>query len=54
VETYAKPEGCVGAYLGVLGFQAPDFYRKHGYEVSAELTGFPPGPNRKTYFVKRF
>ena len=53
-EAYAKAEGCVGAYLDTLSFQAPDFYRKHGYEVLAELTNFPPGPNRKTYFAKRF
>ena len=53
-ETYAKAEGCVGAYLDTLSFQAPSFYRKHGYEVLAELEGFPPGPNRKTYFAKRF
>ena len=53
-ETYAKAEGCVGAYLDTLSFQAPDFYRKHGYEVLAELENFPPGPHRKTYFAKRF
>ena len=41
-ETYAKAEGCVGAYLDTLSFQAPDFYRKHGYEVLAELMNFPP------------
>lgn len=53
-ETYAKAGGCVGAYLDTLSFQAPDFYLKHGYEVLAELKGFPPGPNRKIYFAKRF
>ena len=53
-ETYARTVGCVGAYLDTLSFQAPDFYPKHGYEVLAELEGFPPGPNRKVYFAKRF
>ena len=53
-ETYARTRGCVGAYLDTLSFQAPDFYLKHGYEVLAELEGFPPGPNRKIYFAKRF
>ncbi len=51
-ETYAKKTGCVGAYLDTLSFQAPDFYLKHGYEVLAELEGFPPGRNRKVYFSK--
>ncbi len=53
-ETYAKTKGCVGSYLDTLSFQAPDFYPKHGYDILAELEGFPPGPNRKVYFVKRF
>ena len=53
-ETYAQTVGCVGAYLDTLSFQAPDFYPKHGYEILAELEGFPPGPNRKVYFTKRF
>ena len=53
-ESYAKERDCVGAYLSTLSFQAPDFYSKHGYEVLAELEGFPPGPNRKVYFSKRF
>ena len=53
-EIYAKDEGCVGAYLDTLSFQAPNFYPNHGYEVIAELENFPPGPNRKTYFAKRF
>lgn len=53
-ETYAKTVGCIGAYLDTLSSQAPNFYPKHGYDVLAELEGFPPGPNRKVYFAKRF
>ena len=53
-ETYAREQACVGAYLSTLSFQAPGFYLKHGYEVLAELGGFPPGPYRKVYFSKRF
>lgn len=53
-ETYAKSVGCVGAYLDTLSFQAPDFYPRRGYEVLAELEGFPPGLGRKVYFAKRF
>lgn len=52
-EVYAKAEGCIGAYLDTLSFQAPDFYVKHGYKVLAKLPNFPPGPNQKIYFAKR-
>ena len=53
-ESYAQAQGCIGAYLDTLSFQAPDFYLKHNYKVIAELKDFPPGPNRKVYFAKRF
>jgi GNAT superfamily N-acetyltransferase len=32
-EAFARQNGCIGVYLDTFSFQAPDFYRKHGYEV---------------------
>jgi hypothetical protein len=30
-------------YLTTLSFQAPEFYRKHGYGVLARVAGYPDG-----------
>jgi ribosomal protein S18 acetylase RimI-like enzyme len=30
-------------YLTTLSFQAPGFYRKHGYGVLARIDGYPDG-----------
>jgi GNAT superfamily N-acetyltransferase len=51
-EREAIRRGCTGAFLDTLDFQAPDFYRKHGYEVFGELPGLPPGHVRY-YLAKR-
>ncbi|NPD68491.1 GNAT family N-acetyltransferase [Lichenicola cladoniae] len=34
-------EGCTGAMLNTFSFQAPDFYRSHGYAVFGKLGDFP-------------
>lgn len=52
-EGYARAQGCVGAYLDTMSFQAPGFYAKHGYEVLAILEGLPKGMH-KTHLFKRF
>jgi hypothetical protein len=39
------------AYLDTFSFQAPDFYKKLGYEVFGELQDFPHGHQR--YFMKK-
>lgn len=52
-EAYAKAQGCVGAYLDTMSFQAPGFYAKHGYEVLATLEGLPRSMH-KVYLFKRF
>lgn len=52
-EDYAKAQGCVGAYLDTMSFQAPEFYAKHGYEVLAKLEGLPKDMH-KIYLFKRF
>lgn len=34
---------CTRSRLETWGFQAPDFYRKQGYEVVGEVEDYPPG-----------
>jgi len=43
--------GAKHAYLDTFSFQAPEFYRQHGYEVFGELQDFPPGHQR--YFMRK-
>ena len=42
-EARARTRGCSIFYLSTLSFQAPDFYRKHGYTVLARIDGYPDG-----------
>lgn len=42
-EEVGRARGCVGVYLETFTFQAPDFYRKHGYVEFGRLEGMPPG-----------
>jgi GNAT superfamily N-acetyltransferase len=50
-EQEAMRRGCVGVFLDTQEFQAPEFYRKRGYEVFGELPGLPPGHVR--YFLAK-
>ena len=50
-EEKARQYGAKHAYLDTFSFQAPDFYKKHGYEVFGELRDFPPG-NQRYYLTK--
>lgn len=42
----ASRRGCTRVHLDTLGFQAPAFYRKHGYAVFGELPEFIAGQTR--------
>jgi ribosomal protein S18 acetylase RimI-like enzyme len=42
-EARARTRGCDIFYLTTLSFQAPDFYRRHGYAVLAQIAGYPGG-----------
>lgn len=42
-EAHARTRGCSSFYLTTLSFQAPDFYRRHGYAVLAQIAGYPDG-----------
>ena len=50
-EEKARQRGAKHAYLDTFSFQAPDFYKKLGYEVFGELQDFPQGHQR--YFMKK-
>lgn len=42
-EDAALERQCVGAYVSTFSFQAPDFYRRIGYEDFGRIEGFPVG-----------
>jgi GNAT superfamily N-acetyltransferase len=51
-EDEARVRGCEVILISTYSFQAPEFYRKHGYEFTCQLEDFPPG-HRHCYFLKR-
>jgi GNAT superfamily N-acetyltransferase len=50
-EEEARKRGAKNAYLDTFSFQAPDFYKDHGYQVFGELEDFPFGHQR--YFLTK-
>ncbi len=50
-EAEARTRGAQHAYLDTFSFQAPEFYKKQGYQVFGELRDFPPGNQR--YFLTK-
>lgn len=50
-EDEARLRGARHAYLDTFSFQAPAFYKKHGYEVFGTLHEFPKGHQR--YFLTK-
>ena len=50
-EAEGRRRGAQMAILETHSFQAPDFYRKHGYTVYAELDGYPTGHSK--LFLKK-
>lgn len=48
-ERAARDErGCTRVRLETWDFQAPDFYRRHGYEVVCVIEDYPPGATEYT------
>jgi GNAT superfamily N-acetyltransferase len=50
-EEKARQLGAKNAYLDTFSFQAPDFYKKFGYQVFGELKMFPVGHQR--YYLNK-
>ena len=50
-EEEARKRGAKNAYLDTFSFQAPTFYKQHGYRVFGELNNFPEGHQR--YFLTK-
>lgn len=44
--------GCTQSMLVTHNFQAPDFYRKHGYEIVGMFEDYPT-PEYKQYFLRK-
>ena len=51
VEEIAKKEGCKTVQLETSSFQAPEFYKKQGYELIGTMEILPEGSSR--YFFKK-
>lgn len=42
-EDAARSRQCIGAYVDTFSFQAPDFYRRNGYEEFGRIADLPLG-----------
>jgi len=50
-EDEVRKRGAKNVYLDTFSFQAPDFYKQHGYQIFGELKDFPAGHQR--YFLTK-
>ena len=50
-EAAARERGCRHVRLYTYDFQAPDFYRRRGYDVFGVLDGCPPG--HRLYWLRK-
>ena len=51
-EDVARKRGAKNVYLDTFSFQAPDFYKSHGYQIFGELKDFPIG-HQRYFFTKK-
>lgn len=51
-EAEAVRRGCIAMSLDTMSFQAPEFYKKHGYTQWGQLDDFPVG-HQRIFFQKR-
>lgn len=52
IEEEAQERGAKNIFLDTFSFQAPEFYKKHGYQIFGELKDFPPG-HQRYFFTKQ-
>jgi GNAT superfamily N-acetyltransferase len=45
-EAEGRQRGCKSAVLYTISFQAPEFYKRHGWQVFGEIPCDPPGASR--------
>lgn len=50
-EQTAKERGCKYSFLDTFSFQAPEFYKKHGYKDAFTLENYPV-TGKRYYFTK--
>lgn len=50
-EEEGRKRGCVAAFLYTINFQAPDFYKKNGWEEFGKIDCLPDGTSR--IFMKK-
>ena len=50
-EVEAKKRGCHSVHVDTMSWQAPEFYKKHGYKIISELDDIPAG-NKKYHLIK--
>ena len=50
-ESEAKKRGCHSVHIDTMSWQAPEFYKKHGYKIISELDDIPAG-NKKYHLIK--
>ncbi|ALI09422.1 MULTISPECIES: GNAT family N-acetyltransferase [Pseudomonas] len=51
-EALAREKNCVGIWLDTFDFQAPAFYRRHGFTECGLIDDYPPG-HQRFFFQKR-
>ena len=51
-ENEAIKRGCHSVHVDTMSWQAPEFYKKHGYEIISELNDIPNG-NKKYHLIKK-
>lgn len=52
-EEEARQRGCIGVHLDSYTFQAPEFYKRQGYEEFGRIDDYPVGHSR-VWLKKRF